>query len=221
MSTEKLILLIDCSSSNVQWGVASQVTLKHKEYLDRESNADSLISLIKLHFDKNNLSFGNISHVLLANGPGSFTGLKIGAAISKGICFATGAKLVEVSSLDIIAQKSKLIGKFICLINSNMKSGECYYAEYERHEDLHRVSEYGMIIPKEISSEVKIATDEKFETDIRIDDRVGVDTIQPLYETGIKKISSEEFSDISSSEPFYIKEFVPLVKNKNKVNGVV
>ena len=41
--------------------------------------------------------------VCISDGPGSYTGLRVGLSTAKGLCFGTGAKLLSVSSLDILA----------------------------------------------------------------------------------------------------------------------
>ena len=45
-----------------------------------------------------------IQAIAVASGPGSYTGLRIGLSVAKGFCFAQGAALVGVPTLDISAQ---------------------------------------------------------------------------------------------------------------------
>ncbi len=46
---------------------------------------------------------GQIEHVYVSTGPGSFTGLRIGITLAKTLSFATGAKLVAVPSAMVLA----------------------------------------------------------------------------------------------------------------------
>lgn len=45
-----------------------------------------------------------IKAVAVANGPGSYTGLRVGLAAAKGICFAWSLPLITISSLQIMAK---------------------------------------------------------------------------------------------------------------------
>ena len=50
---------------------------------------------------------GDLSAVAVAAGPGSYTGLRVGMATAKGICFAAGIPLITESTLFLIAQRVK------------------------------------------------------------------------------------------------------------------
>lgn len=170
------------------------------------------------------IPFKDIDVVSLSNGPGSFTGLRIGSAIAKGICFSTGAKLVEIVTLDIIAGMHKSPNEYAAVIYSGMRTGEFYYAVYTNEGKLMRIGDYAsdtldVILKrtKDIVINEKIDFSENFEDvskEMNVFD-VGSDMIREQLELTMEKIERSEFSDISTSEPFYMQEFKPLVKEKN------
>jgi len=49
---------------------------------------------------------GDLAHVYVSIGPGSFTGLRIGITLAKTLAFATCAKLVAVPSVEVLAQNA-------------------------------------------------------------------------------------------------------------------
>jgi tRNA threonylcarbamoyladenosine biosynthesis protein TsaB len=52
----------------------------------------------------------DLDAVALAAGPGSYTGLRIGASTAKGLCAATGAALAPVPTLDALAEAGRRRG---------------------------------------------------------------------------------------------------------------
>ncbi len=63
----------------------------------------SLALLAKRILEDNFISTEDLSAVAISSGPGSFTGLRIGSAFAKGLCFDDKIKLVPVPTLSAIA----------------------------------------------------------------------------------------------------------------------
>ena len=52
------------------------------------------------------LAMSGITHVAAGRGPGSFTGIRVALAAAKGICLATGAQWIGISSLAAMAHSA-------------------------------------------------------------------------------------------------------------------
>lgn len=63
-------------------------------------------------------------------GPGSFTGIRVGLATAKALCFALNIGFSPVISLDALALKEKESQKLIAAIDA--KKGEVFMAEYRK-----------------------------------------------------------------------------------------
>jgi tRNA threonylcarbamoyladenosine biosynthesis protein TsaB len=49
----------------------------------------------------------NLNAIIVASGPGSYTGLRIGVATAKGLCYALRIPLISVNTLDLLAFQGK------------------------------------------------------------------------------------------------------------------
>jgi tRNA threonylcarbamoyladenosine biosynthesis protein TsaB len=67
------------------------------------SRSDDLIPLIDRALADAGIALGELAAIAVGAGPGSFTGLRIGMATAKGLCFAAGLPLWPVSSLAALA----------------------------------------------------------------------------------------------------------------------
>ncbi|HMS65709.1 MAG TPA: tRNA (adenosine(37)-N6)-threonylcarbamoyltransferase complex dimerization subunit type 1 TsaB [Ignavibacteria bacterium] len=212
------ILLIESSSKKIEFGYLSGNELLINETLDPEDNADKLVYYLKSAFEQNGIKTADIETVSLSNGPGSFTGLRIGSAIAKGICFAGESKLIEIPTLDIIANKSKTSGKVTSLIYSNSRTNEFYYCNYIFESGLlKRISDYRTGFIEEIVSDntssylinenLSNTFQEKYRE--KLTDVSEISGIISQAERTKSAILKDQYSNYRSSKPFYMKEFIP------------
>jgi len=207
------ILLLDTSSKKIEFAYNQKGDFIILKTLEEEKNADDLVYEIKKEFDGHGFSFQEIDYVGLSNGPGSFTGLRIGSAVAKGICIGSSAKLIEVSSLDLIAMKysevTKKDGIITPMIFSNSRTGEFYFAEYK---GIDRISDYKIAVLDEIVKTnsdfiINEKTDYSFPENSVVINLSDTSNIQSLYNISKMLIDEGKISDYGRSEPFYMKRF--------------
>jgi tRNA threonylcarbamoyladenosine biosynthesis protein TsaB len=212
------ILLLDCSSKKAGYAFTQDTKIVFERILEGSRNADALMYEMKKDFESRGIKFKELDVVSLSNGPGSFTGLRIGSAIAKGICFVTAAKLIEVHTLDIIANKHSG-SQFTAVIHSGMRSDEVYYAVYSRDNKLTRISDYSMANLDNIADHKEIVINENVDfgenfKDVNVSDLSVIGNIPSQLELTLEKIKDNGFSDINTSEPFYMQEFKPVAKGE-------
>jgi tRNA threonylcarbamoyladenosine biosynthesis protein TsaB len=69
----------------------------------QKDHAAWLQPAIKKLFTEADYKLENINAIGVINGPGSYTGLRVGLATAKGLCYALGIPLVTISSLEVLA----------------------------------------------------------------------------------------------------------------------
>lgn len=67
------------------------------------SHSAEIFPAIRELFDQFNLKPGQIEHIYISGGPGSFTGLRIATTLAKIMQLAHAAKIVTVDTLDVVA----------------------------------------------------------------------------------------------------------------------
>src|SRR5690349_122201 len=74
--------------------------------------------------------------VAVSSGPGSYTGLRIGVATAKGICYALDVPLIAVGSLEIMAQQVSSTGSSLLCPMIDARRMEVYTALFNSTMDL-------------------------------------------------------------------------------------
>ncbi|WP_027001784.1 tRNA (adenosine(37)-N6)-threonylcarbamoyltransferase complex dimerization subunit type 1 TsaB [Hugenholtzia roseola] len=74
-----------------------------QEIHQKQVHAEKLTEMIAALLKANNLIFKDLSAIAVSKGTGSYTGLRIGVATAKGLCFALDVPLIGVSTLAALA----------------------------------------------------------------------------------------------------------------------
>ncbi|MBM2845105.1 MAG: tRNA ((37)-N6)-threonylcarbamoyltransferase complex dimerization subunit type 1 TsaB [Bacteroidetes bacterium] len=81
--------------------IVAEATLEEK-YV----HAEKLLTLIQDVLRRTEVTVSALDGIAVSIGPGSFTGLRIGLSVAKGLAYATGVPLVAVPTLEALAQRA-------------------------------------------------------------------------------------------------------------------
>ncbi|MFQ5770312.1 MAG: tRNA (adenosine(37)-N6)-threonylcarbamoyltransferase complex dimerization subunit type 1 TsaB, partial [bacterium] len=106
---------------------------------------EKLVATIQYLINETQWCLKDLDGIALTIGPGSFTGLRIGIAVSKGLAFSLDLPLVGVNTLDAMAYGTQFwSGKICTLIKA--RAEEAYFALYDKKfERLNQCSDYQII----------------------------------------------------------------------------
>lgn len=77
--------------------------LSLQEGREAKSHASLLTTLISKSFEETECRLIDLDAVAVSKGPGSFTGLRIGVATAKGLCYSLDKPLISVNTLQSMA----------------------------------------------------------------------------------------------------------------------
>ena len=108
------ILAIDCclKLTGVALMTGDKIFMNQQDLGRRQSG--ELPKMTEKLLSENKISFNELDYVALTNGPGYFTGIRVGAAYASGLAYASGAKIIPVSTLEMLAHKNS--GKKILVL---------------------------------------------------------------------------------------------------------
>ena len=98
-----------------------------------------------------NVSIGKdeLDLIAVSSGPGSFTSLRVGLSVAKGMAYSLNLKVVSVSSLEILALNVGVTANQICTV-TDAKRDEVYMACFENNGTIKRITEDLIIKPENL-----------------------------------------------------------------------
>jgi tRNA threonylcarbamoyladenosine biosynthesis protein TsaB len=113
--------------------------VRSREIATPREQTEQLLRLVHESLATAGLELGALDGITFGRGPGSFTGLRIAAAIAQGLALASGVPLVPVSSLLCLAQtawrKERVERALVCV---DARMGEVYWAEFVTRDGIAR-----------------------------------------------------------------------------------
>ncbi|WP_291123539.1 tRNA (adenosine(37)-N6)-threonylcarbamoyltransferase complex dimerization subunit type 1 TsaB, partial [Flavobacterium sp. UBA6046] len=101
------ILNIETATKNCSVALAKEgKTILYKEIAEEGySHAERLHVFIEEIIKEAGIKFKDLSAIAVSQGPGSYTGLRIGVSAAKGLCFALDIPLIPVDTLQVLASQ--------------------------------------------------------------------------------------------------------------------
>ena len=191
------------------------------------SHSKLLLRMIDNLLKKYSLNINDIDAFSISKGPGSYTGLRIGVSSFKGLCYALDKPLISINSLDLLSRiaKSKIEKKkyFMCPM-VDARRMEVYTKLLDNDFNI-MIEDCAMILDeksfRDYNSELIYffgSGSEKFSEIIENKNFKFIGDINPnskyMGDLSYKKFLKNDFEDLKSFEPFYLKDY-HIIKKKN------
>jgi len=197
-----------------------------EEHLDQKNHASFLQPAIHQIMEKTGKKFKELDALAVTSGPGSYTGIRVGMSSAKGLCFALNKPLIVINTLLVIAQAA--LEEQVTLGNEiDSNTVFCPMIDARRMEVFTGVYNWNL---KEIKESGAFILEECFFKEFLIQQKVifcgsGAKKIENnLLKSNMQTSKSQHivnqmikhseaayfadnFANLASVEPLYIKEF--------------
>ena len=213
------ILNIETATKNCSVSIAANgKTLVCKEISELGySHAEKLHLFIQDVIQEAAISFSQLSAIAVSQGPGSYTGLRIGVSAAKGLSYALQIPLIAVDTLLALAyQVSENDGLIVPMIDARRM--EVYSAIFDSNKQKIREVQAEIISEESfaaISDKIYFIGDsnEKVKSVLTKSNFVFLDAIQypsakEMSTISYQKYLEKDFEDVAYFEPYYLKDFL-------------
>lgn len=218
-----IILNIDTASEKAHVSFAKDGQVTEVLYSDsQKEHASFLQAAIQQLTSTAGIGLSQIDAVAVTAGPGSYTGLRVGMASAKGLCYALQKPLITINTLEMMAKAAVLFLKkidtevLLCPM-MDARRMEVFTAIYK--QDLQIVLNPCAMVLDEFSFEKELAANEviffgngslKWEK-VCVHANARFSNIEnapaALSELSNSFFVKKQFADLAYCEPFYLKEF--------------
>jgi tRNA threonylcarbamoyladenosine biosynthesis protein TsaB len=213
------ILNIETSTKNCSVSIAQNgENIAIKEMANEGySHAEFLHVFIEKLLEENGLKTKDLHAIAVSQGPGSYTGLRIGVSAAKGLCFAVDIPLIAVETLTVLAHQVNVAnGLIIPMIDARRM--EVYSAIYNSKLEKIRGVEAQILDETtflDINETIYILGDcqEKIKTVLTDKKFVFLEvnifpSAKEMAALSFEKFKNNDFVDVAYFEPYYLKDFM-------------
>ena len=182
---------------------------------DNYRHSELLTSFIDQIISKEKISIENLSAVSVSKGPGSFTGLRIGLSVAKGLCFPHNIPIIGINSLKILAlsytpEKDEHILSLIHDKNDSFYSMllDSNYNEIEKPSVV-LIDENFFTTYEKTNPLVVVCNTESIKEIINFKSiKIHINSVSAKHMGNISKenFDNKNFEDLAYFEPMYIKK---------------
>jgi len=224
-----LILSIETATRICSVALHESGKLVAGEEVDRErSHSEQLVPMIQRLFSRGDYQLKDLDGIAISEGPGSYTGLRIGTSTAKGICYALDVPLIGVNTLMAMAfgasQGAEKRSLYCPMIDARRMEVYCLLVDEDLKtvEDTEaKILEPGSFLGHLNSQKILFFGDgsDKFKRIVQHPNARFLKEFNPsatyMGTLAFQKFKDEHFANLAYFEPFYLKK-VHTIQPKKK-----
>lgn len=220
-----VLLHIDTATEHASVCLSNdQQIIALKESADQKNHASFIQPSIQQIMLSTGYALQQIDAITVSNGPGSYTGLRVGLSTAKGLCYILNKPLILINTLEIMAiaaiqetvQQSFLKEPLYCpLIDARRM--EVFMAVFNNQLDTLRLPQ-AMVLDETTFADLiqkqpivfSGSGRKKLENIFQHEHAIYIDVqhkASHMIDIGLQRFTAKKFNDLAYSEPFYLKEF--------------
>jgi len=216
------LLFIETSTKNCSVAISSDSKLIAYKELNSEnySHSENLHVFINDILSQAKLDVKNLNGVVIGKGPGSYTGLRIGTACAKGLCYSLDIPLISINSLEIMAERISPVSNQLLIPMLDARRMEVYTMILDHNKNIIKNTWAEELTKNSFTQYSKDKTcvffgngSEKFKS---IDPKGKTVFLEEEYFPSAKDMilkghelfMNKKFESTAYYEPFYLKEFI-------------
>jgi tRNA threonylcarbamoyladenosine biosynthesis protein TsaB len=142
------LLALDTSTEYLSLALWLDGEIIDRDQLAGQAHSQMVLPMLGEMLEASGLTLSEFDGIAFGEGPGSFTGLRIGCGIVQGLAFGAELPAVGVSTLLALAQQSDAERVIACL---DARMGEVYHAAYMRNgSDWLMIHEPSLYLPHDV-----------------------------------------------------------------------
>ena len=224
MESNKPVYILSIETSTDVCSAAISIdgaTIAARRIDEARMQSARLAPVIEQLLKDNSLTVKDFAAVAVSSGPGSYTGLRVGVSLAKGLCFGAGIPLIGVGTLDLIAGQALELFEgekpdyIVPMIDARRM--EVYQAVYDSRAG--RIGEIEPLILEDASYGDLMAKGKVLFCGDGCDKFSGIIShpgaiffhcapdARYMAKIAHQKYLAGDFEDVAYMEPFYLKDF--------------
>ena len=150
------ILSVECSASPASAAIIEDGKVLGSYFVNvKTTHSQTLMPMIASLLKSTSVDIGEIEGIAVAQGPGSFTGIRIGISAVKGLAVAKNIKCVGVSTLGAMAENFRDRNAVICAV-MDARCNQVYNALFKiKNGEISRLCEDRAVMCEELKTELE------------------------------------------------------------------
>ena len=223
------ILHLETSSKNCSVAISdgNELLCLCEEVSENYKQSESLHTYVEWALEGAKLTLKDLDAISLGKGPGSYTGLRIGASSAKGFCYGLNIPLIAINSMETMIEPFLNTKYDLIIAVIDARRMEVYSAVFEGKSGKMLTETEAKVLDETsyqeyLDKKILFVGDgaKKAREILQLPHADFNETVHPsakyLINKSVQKYNTKEFEDVAYFEPFYLKDFQGVKKKKSE-----